>query len=84
MMELPEAVVITRQINETLGGTRIAQAVANASPHKLAWYTDNLAEYNIRLAEKIIGNATGAGESIEIQADDMLLAVSAPTSSQCM
>jgi len=84
MMELSEAVVITRQINETLGGTRIAQAVANASPHMFAWYTDNLAEYNIRLAGKIIGNATGAGESIEIQADDMLLAVSAPTSSQCM
>ena len=39
MIELPEAVVIARQITETLGGKRITSAVANASPHKFAWYT---------------------------------------------
>jgi len=41
MIELPEAIVIARQITETLGGKRIASAVANASPHKFAWYTGN-------------------------------------------
>lgn len=36
MIELPEAVVIANQIAETMGGKRIASAVANASPHKFA------------------------------------------------
>jgi hypothetical protein len=48
MIELPEAVVIAQQITETLGGKRIAYAVANASPHKFAWYTGDPAEYNDR------------------------------------
>jgi len=48
MIELPEAVVIAQQITETLGGKRIAHAVANASPHKFAWYTGDPATYNER------------------------------------
>jgi len=55
MIELPEAVVIARQITETLGGKRIAYALANASPHKFAWYTGDPSEYNSRLAGKVIG-----------------------------
>jgi len=78
MIELPEAVVIARQITETLGGKRIARAVANASPHKFAWYTGDPAEYNDRLAGKVIGTATGVAGSVEVKAGDMLLAVSAP------
>jgi formamidopyrimidine-DNA glycosylase len=78
MIELPEAVVIARQITETLGGKRIAHAVANASPHKFAWYTGDPAEYNDRLAGKVIGTATGVAGSVEVKAGDMLLAVSAP------
>jgi formamidopyrimidine-DNA glycosylase len=78
MIELPEAVVIAGQITETLGGKRIAQAVANASPHKFAWYSGDPAEYDGRLAGKMIGEAHGVGGSIEIQAGDMLLSISAP------
>jgi formamidopyrimidine-DNA glycosylase len=78
MIELPEAVVIAGQITETLGGKRIAQAVANASPHKFAWYTGDPAEYNGRLAGKTIGEAAGVAGNIEIRAGDMLLSISAP------
>ena len=59
MIELPEAVVIARQITKTLGGKRIAHAIASASPHKFAWYTGDPAEYNDRLAGKAIGKGTG-------------------------
>ena len=52
MIELPEAAVIAQQITDTLTGKRIARAVANASPHKFAWYTGDPAEYNERLAGK--------------------------------
>ena len=65
MIELPEAVVIARQITETLNGKRITYAVANASPHKFAWYTGDPAEYNDRLAGKVIGEGRGVGGHIE-------------------
>ncbi len=78
MIELPEAVVIAGQINETLQGRRIASAVANQSPHKFAWYTGDPATYNERLAGKTIGAATAFGNHIEIEAGDRLLVVSTP------
>jgi len=78
MIELPEAEVIARQINQTLGGKRIARAVANASPHKFAWYTGDPAQYNQRLAGKVIGAGSGVGGHIEFAAGDMLLSISAP------
>ncbi len=78
MVELPEAAVITRQIVETLGGKRIVRAVAGASPHKFAWYTGDPAEYNSRLAGKVIGSGAAMGLSIEFEAGDMTLSISAP------
>ncbi|MDF1513008.1 MAG: endonuclease VIII [Anaerolineae bacterium] len=78
MIELPEAVVIAQQITEALGGKRIARAVANASPHKFAWFTGDPAEYNAHLANKVIGQRNGVGGNIEFSAGDMVLAISAP------
>ena len=82
MIELPEAVVIARQITETLGGKRIAHAVANASPHKFAWYTGDPATYNDRLAGKAIGAGSAVGGNVEFGAyggaGDMVLSISAP------
>jgi formamidopyrimidine-DNA glycosylase len=78
MIELPEAVVIARQISETLNGKRIKHAAANASPHKFAWYTGDPAEYNDRLKGKMIGPGEGVAGSIEFAAGDMILSISAP------
>jgi formamidopyrimidine-DNA glycosylase len=78
MIELPEAVVVARQITQTLSGKRIACAVANASPHKFAWYTGDPAEYNERLAGKVVGSGWGVAGNIEFGAGDMILSISAP------
>lgn len=78
MIELPEAAVIAGQITETLRGKRIARAVADASPHKFAWYTGDPREYNARLAGKAIGAGAGVGGNIEFGAGDMVLSISAP------
>lgn len=78
MIELPEAVVIARQVTETLGGKRVASAVANASPHKFAWYTGDPTEYNERLAGKTVGAAEGVAGNIRIHVDGMLLVIGAP------
>ena len=77
MLELPEAIVIAKQINNTLKGKRIASAIANQSPHKFAWYTGDPADYNNRLAGKTIGTATAYGGNVEIRVDDMILLISA-------
>lgn len=76
MMELPEAAVIAQQITSTLSGKRIAHTVANASPHKFAWYSGNPAEYNDRLAGKTIGSASPRAGLVEVHAGDMVLALS--------
>ncbi len=78
MIELPEAVVIAQQITGTLAGKQIVQAVANASPHKFAWYTGDPAGYGRLLAGKTIRDAAAYGNHVEIQADDMLLVLSTP------
>ncbi|MCU0520799.1 MAG: endonuclease VIII [Anaerolineae bacterium] len=76
MMELPEAAAMAAQITATLSGKRIAHAVANASPHKFAWYSGDPAEYNDRLAGKTIRSAAPRAGLVEVHADDMVLALS--------
>ncbi len=78
MIEIPEAVTISRQIDETLSGKRVRLAMANASPHKFAWYSGDPAEYNHRLAGKVIAGSPASGEMIRFRAGDMELSVSAP------
>lgn len=38
MLEIPEAQVIAQQINVTLRGECVRSVIANASPHKFAWF----------------------------------------------
>ena len=78
MIELPEAIVLAKQINTTLSGKEILRATANQSPHKFAWYTGDPATYNGRLAGKKVNAAAGRGGHVEIRAGDMLLVLSAP------
>ena len=78
MIELPEAVVLAKQINKTLRGRQITQAIANQSPHRFAWYTGNPAEYNDRLAGRVIRGADAFGNHVEIELDDMVLVISTP------
>lgn len=78
MIELPEAVVIAQQITTTLAGRQIASVVANASPHKFAFYTGDPASYPSLLSGKTIRGAAAYGNHIEIHADDMALVISTP------
>ena len=64
MLELPEAVTLARQINQTLTGKTIASARANASPHKFAFYHGNPETYPEKLRNQIIGEATARGSLI--------------------
>jgi formamidopyrimidine-DNA glycosylase len=68
MMELPEAAVLARQVNETLAGKRIKKVLAARTPHRFAWYSGEPKKYSELLAGKTIGRAVSFGGLLEIQA----------------
>ncbi|GHU67719.1 formamidopyrimidine-DNA glycosylase [Clostridia bacterium] len=73
MIELPEALVLAEQISNTLTGKRIVDAVANASPHKFAWYYGDPAEYGLRLTGRHIEGAVAMGGRVRVSAEGMEL-----------
>jgi len=50
MLEIAEAIVIARQVTETLSGKRIERVVANHSPRQFAWFYDNSEAYDSALS----------------------------------
>ncbi len=68
MIELPEALTIAGQINETIRGKKIAAVTAAHTPHKLAWYYGDKTKYADLLIGKIIGEASAYGGLVEIKA----------------
>jgi len=83
MIELPETYVLAAQLNQAIIGKTVREAVANASPHSFAWYTDDPADYGAKLRGKRVSSAnpgTGytCGGNTEIILDDMLLVLSTP------
>lgn len=68
MIELPEAVVLVKQINGAICGKSIRDVIANRSPHKLAWYCGDPQDYKALLTGKRISEATSYGGQVEIAA----------------
>ena len=83
MIELPEAYVLSEQINKTLLGKTIKKAEANVHPHGFAWFSGDPKTYNSKLkGKKITGSNPGTGYTcggnIEIACEDTLLVISTP------
>ena len=70
MLEIPESMTIARQLNETARGKTIRRAIANASPHKFAFYHGDPADYNGLLEGQILGDSVGLGAMIELTLGD--------------
>lgn len=66
MIELPEATVLSREISETLTGKTIHHVIAAHSPHKLAWYHQDPAEYNDLLVNSQISRSYNQGGFVRI------------------
>ena len=73
MIELPEAVSLARQFNETIKGKKIARVIAGFSPHKFAFYHGDPKGYDALLRGKTIGTAVVCGGMVEVQADDVVI-----------
>jgi len=70
MIELPEALNIAGQINDTIHGKRVASVIAVQTPHKLAWYYGEPQKYSDLLVGKTIGKANAYGGLVEIKAEN--------------
>jgi formamidopyrimidine-DNA glycosylase len=61
MFELPECVVLVKQINDTLRGKTIQSGNLGNSPHKFVWYNRSEDEFARLIKGKTIGQAHSKG-----------------------
>jgi len=64
MIELPEALVIARQMDAELKGKQIEFGIRGNAPHKFAFYSRPAEEYETILRGKLIGETTEHGSAI--------------------
>jgi len=70
MIELPEALTIAGQINDTIYGKRIVNVIAAHTPHKLAWYYGEPSKYPKLLIGRMVGKAHAYGGLVEIKVEN--------------
>lgn len=75
MIEIPEALSLAKEVNNTIKGKKIIKITADHTPHKFAWYHGDPQKYQEVLLEKTIDEATGYGGMVHIQIDDRSLVV---------
>ena len=73
MIEIPEAVALSRQLGERFGGKRIERIVAGGSPHKFAGYFGDRESYTQIAAGKTFLGAKAVGGMVEAAAGDVRL-----------
>ncbi len=73
MIEIPEAIELSKQICENISGKEIINVTAAASPHKFAWYHGEPGGYHDLLSGKLLGAAKGVGSMVEVTAGDAVL-----------
>ncbi len=73
VLELPEAAVLARQLNDSVRGKTIREVEAARTPHKFAWYSGDPAHYATRLQGKMMGTATSRGGMVETAVNGCVL-----------
>lgn len=76
MLEIPEAFVLSKQLEHELLGSHVTHVVANASPHKLAWYFEDPADYPARLQNLKVTGITPLAGQIQMTFEHMRLTFS--------
>ena len=67
MIELPEGLVLAKQLDDALRGKQIVHAAANASPHKFAWYAGDPAGYDALLTGRTVEDAYSYGGKVHVR-----------------
>lgn len=66
MIEIPEAITLSKQLNTVVKGKIISKITAAHTKHKFTWYYGNPQNYPKMLRNKTIGNAHAFGGFVEI------------------
>ena len=73
MIEIPEANVLSMQLNETVTGKRIKNVTTLQSPHKFAWFYKDPENYKSMLIGKVVTKAEAVAGYVEITVEDVVL-----------
>lgn len=76
MLEIPECSTITTQINQTLKGKHIKDAIAGSSPHGFAFYFGDPADYSELLTGETIHDTVSLSSFVEIELNKAKLLLS--------
>ena len=71
MIELPEAIILSKQLNDTINGKIISNVTAAHTKQKLTWYYGDPKNYQSLLHNKKIHNSDAFGGFVEISAQNM-------------
>jgi formamidopyrimidine-DNA glycosylase len=70
MIELTEALVLSRQINQVCLNKKIIRVLVNQNPHKWAWFNGDPNQYESMLLNRSFKYAKSFGGMLEIDCDD--------------
>ena len=70
MIEFPEAVVLSQEINDAVSGKTIHNVITAQSPHKLAWYHKDPEAYDELLVNSTIQQSYNQGGFVRIDLND--------------
>jgi len=73
MLEIPETIVISKQLNKVIKGKRIKEAVAASTKHGFAWYFGEPSAYGSLLNGRTVENVEYFGSRVEIIAEGAAL-----------
>lgn len=76
MLEIPEAYARSRQLKAEIRGEIVSQVRSNTWPHKLAWFYEDPAAYEISLKGKTVTDVKPLAGQVEIYFEDMRLTLS--------
>ena len=70
MIELPEAITLSKQLNDTIKGKTVSKVVAAHTKQKLTWYYGDPKDYHHILQDKKIEKTVAFGGFVEIAAQN--------------
>ncbi len=73
MLEIPEAIVLARQFNDTMTNKIVARVIVAQTAHKFAWFNGEPHDYARLLTGKKVDQAVPWGGMVEIQAGEVRL-----------
>lgn len=76
MIELPESYTIAKQLQHELVPKTVASVATNQSPHKFAFFSDNVAEFPDLLVGRTVTKVDSLAGYIRIQFDQLFLVLS--------